>query len=151
MKRSAESACASNAEGTQAVFLPYLVFFEKSPFLTGFWLGTFAVLAPLNGVAHRRHLAPVAVEVGITRSGRCFVSVAKTEIGSPLRALDWSPRYLFDRHFGLEVVWQLDVVVIRRYCLFWARRKCMLFPDPPKQPEGCHSSAPSIQQNSTAI
>jgi hypothetical protein len=39
------------------------VFFEKTPFLTFEWLGALFVVAPLDGIAHRRHDGKVLVVV----------------------------------------------------------------------------------------
>jgi hypothetical protein len=39
------------------------VFFEKTPFLTFEWLGALFVVAPLDGIAHRRHDGEVLVVV----------------------------------------------------------------------------------------
>ena len=44
----------------------YLALFEKSPFLALFGLGALLVIAPLDGIAHRRHFG---------RSTRCSMSV----------------------------------------------------------------------------
>lgn len=37
----------------------YLVLLEESPFLTFFWLASFFVVAPLDGIAHGRHFVVV--------------------------------------------------------------------------------------------
>jgi hypothetical protein len=41
------------------------VFFEKTPFLTFEWLGALFVVAPLDGIAHRRHDGKVLVVVAV--------------------------------------------------------------------------------------